>query len=592
MDHECDVLVVGSGGGGMTAALVAAQAGLDTLIIEKTEYFGGTTALSGGGLWIPNNVLLQRDGLEDSMEKARLYMSHTVGDRVPQVRQDAYLENAPEMVKYLLANSQVRFQRSKHYTDYYPERPGGTVDGRSIEPVPFDGRKLGPDLQTMRPPTIIAPAGLDFTSTEYNHVGMVMTTWRGKRTAVKVGIRTIFNLLTGVKFMTRGQALVARLRLSLKDANVPIWLNTSLKELLFEDGAVVGIVAEQDGKVLHIRVRKGVVLAAGGFAHNPDMRHEFHRSPFQHEWSSAIAGDTGDAIQLGIAAGASTDLLDDAWWGPTSMTPSNGPFFHVAERSYPGGIMVNSAGKRFTNESASYTDVVHAMYEKHTDAVRHVPATFILDSRYRSKFILGTLFPGQPIPKQWLDSGYIKKADTLEDLATQCGVDPKGLVETVERFNRFARTGVDEDFGRGASAYDRYYGDPSNTPNPCLAPIDKPPFYAVEFVAGDLGTKGGLVTDEYARVLRNDGTVLPGLYAIGNTSASVMGNSYPGAGSTIGPAMTFGYVAAKHLANGNIRPANLPSAEAPHGLTKRQKIALGGGLLAAIVFMLRRKSRD
>lgn len=235
--------------------------------------------------------------------------------------------------------------------------------------------------------------------------------------------------------------------------------------------------------------------------------------------------------------------------------PPNAPvMFHVGERSYPGAIMVNAAGKRFTNEAASYVEVVHAMYEKHTAEVPHIPATFIMDSRYRSKYIFGTLFPMQPIPESYFASGYFKRGATLAELAQNCGLDPKALTETVERFNQFARRGVDADFHRGDSAYDRYYGDPTVKPNPCLAPIEKPPFYAVQMVAGDLGTKGGLVIDEYARVLRSDGAPIPGLYAAGNNSASVMGNTYPGAGSTIGPSMTFGYIAAKHIAGGKIRP--------------------------------------
>jgi 3-oxosteroid 1-dehydrogenase len=230
------------------------------------------------------------------------------------------------------------------------------------------------------------------------------------------------------------------------------------------------------------------------------------------------------------------------------------------------------------------------MYEQHNDRVSHIPATFIMDQRYRNKYIFGTLFPRQPLPKNYLESGYFKQADTLEELAIQCGIDPQGLVETVERFNRFARAGVDEDFGRGNSAYDRYYGDPTVKPNPCLAPIEQPPFYGVQMVPGDLGTKGGLVVDEYARVLRGNGTPITGLYAIGNTSASVMGNTYPGAGSTIGPAMTFGYVAAKHLANGHIRPVGaLRSVDS--GLTSRQKLAMGVVLLAAVALLWKRKSR-
>ncbi|MBW7920079.1 MAG: FAD-binding protein [Anaerolineales bacterium] len=553
-DHTTDVLVVGSGGGAMTAALTAKQAGLDVLMIEKTEYYGGSTALSGGGLWIPNNYLLQRDGLDDSLEKARTYLKNTVGDRTPQALQDAYLENAPEMVKYLSSNSHVRFHRSVGYADYYPERPGGTADGRAIEGSPFDGSKLGADFKQLRPMSIKIPAGLAFTASEYNKIGMITSTWAGKWVALKVGVRTFFNMLTGVKLLALGQALVARLRLSLKDEGVPIWLNTPFKELVVEDGAVVGVVAEKDGKPFRIRASKGVILAAGGFDHNQQMREEFQQAPVNHEWSSGSPGNTGDSIQAGMKIGAKIDLMEDAWWGPSTVPPNMPVMFHVGDRSYPGGIMVNAAGKRFTNEAASYVEVVHAMYEKNNAEVPHIPATFIMDSRFRRKYIFGTLFPMQPIPKIYFESGYFKRGDTLDELAQACGLDPKNLAETVARFNQFARNGRDEDFHRGDSAYDRYYGDPTIKPNPCLAPIEKPPFYAVQMVPGDLGTKGGLAIDEYARVLSADGSPIPNLYAAGNTSASVMGNTYPGAGSTIGPAMTFGYIAAKHIAGGKIRP--------------------------------------
>lgn len=553
-DYTTDVIVVGTGGGGMTAALVAKQAGLDVLLIEKSEYYGGSTALSGGGLWIPNNYLLQRDGLDDSFEKAQTYLKHTVGNRTARSLQDSYLINAPEMVKYMVSNSHVRFHRSVGYADYYPERPGGMNDGRAIEGSPFNGKKLGTDFEQLRPMSLKAPAGLAFTASEYNKLGMITSTWAGKWTAIKVGLRTFFNLLVSIKYLALGQALVARLRLSVKDENIPIWLNSPLRELIIENKTVVGILVEKDNKQIRIRANKGVILAAGGFEHNQEMREKYQKGPINHTWSSASPANTGDAIQLGMKIGAKTDLLDDAWWGPSSVPPNAPVMFHVGERSYPGGIMVNAAGKRFTNEAASYVEVVHAMYENHTDEVPHVPSTFIMDSRFRSKYIFGTLFPMQPIPKEYIESGYFKQADTIEDLAKQCSINPQTLIETIERFNQFARNGVDEDFRRGDSAYDRYYGDPTVKPNPCLAPIEKPPFYAVQMVAGDLGTKGGLVIDEHARVLSETGSVIDGLYATGNNTAAVMGNTYPGAGSTIGPSMTFGYVAAKHLAGGKIRP--------------------------------------
>ncbi|NDJ36941.1 MAG: FAD-binding protein [Chloroflexi bacterium] len=593
-DYATDVLVVGSGGGGLTAALVASQAGLKTLVVEKTEAYGGSTSLSGGGVWIPNNYLLRHDGLDDSFEKARTYLAHTVGDRTPQALQDAYLKHAPEMVEYLVSNSQVRFQRAVGYADYYPERPGGMADGRALEPTPYDGRKLGADLEGLRRLEIEVPAGLAFTISEYNKLGMITSTWEGKWTALRVGLRTIYNMITGVHFLTLGNALIARLRASLQDAGVPVWLNTPLKELVVEDGAVVGVGVERDGQHVRIRANKGVILAAGGFAHNQAMREEFQRGPLNAAWSSANKGNTGDAIQLGIDVGAAIDLMDDVWWGPSSMPPDEPVMFHVGERSYPGAIIVNAAGRRFTNEAASYVDVVHTMYELHTDEVPHIPATFIMDQRYRNKYIFGTLFPMQPIPERYIESGYVKRADTLEELAKQCGIDPQGLVETVERFNHFARTGVDEDFGRGESAYDRYYGDPTVKPNPNLAPIEEPPFYAVQMVPGDLGTKGGLVIDEHARVLRGSGTPIPGLYAVGNTSASVMGNTYPGPGSTIGPSMAFGYAAAKHIAEGDIRPIGaLPVPR--RDLTTGQKVAIGAaalGVIGAVAYFIGRRRRS
>lgn len=590
-DHTIDVLVVGSGGGGMTAALVAGQAGLETLLIEKTEAYGGSTALSGGGVWIPNNYLLKRDGLDDSFEKAQTYLAHTVGDRVSQTLRDAYLENAPKMVEYLVSNTHVRFQRAAGYADYYPERPGGMADGRALEPVPFDGRKLGDEADHLRQAEIEVPAGLAFTISEFNKLGMIMSTWAGKLTALKVGLRTGYNMLAGVKYLTIGGALIGRLRYSLQQENIPLWLNTAIKELLFENDAVVGAVVEKEGQSLRLRVRKSIILAAGGFAHNQQMREEFQLGPVNTEWSSANKGNTGDAIQLGIEAGASIDLMEDAWWGPSSMPPNSPVMFHVGERSYPGGIMVNAAGRRFTNEAASYVDVVHAMYEQHSEDVPHIPAMFIMDQRYRDKYIFGTMFPGQPIPDSYFESGYVKKADTLAELAQTCGVDPQGLVETVERFNHFAQTGIDEDFGRGNSAYDRYYGDPTVTPNPCLAPIARPPFYAVPMIPGDLGTKGGLVIDEHARVLRGNGTPIEGLYAVGNTSASVMGNTYPGPGSTIGPSMTFGYVAARHLAGRRARLAG-PLPVEDGGLSRQQQIAIGVAVALAIVAAILWRPRD
>ena len=549
-NKEVDLLIVGSGGGGMSAALVAKSNGLDVLAIEKTAFFGGSTARSGVAVWIPNSYLLERDGVEDSFEKARDYMKNTVGERVAQKMQDTYLAQAPRMLAWMRDNSCVRFQRTPGYADYYPERPGGVAASRSLEPAPFNGKLLGDELAHLRKPMAEAPGGLALTASDYQKIGMLTSTWAGKITALKAGLGWLRDRLTGARSLTMGQALSGRLRYAMQQAGIPLWLQTALQELVVENGRVEGVIAVKDGQAVRIRARRGVILAAGGFAHNLEMRKKYLPAPTSVDWTVANVGDTGEAIRAGIKLGAAVDLMEDAWWGPSSRAPGEEPFFHVGERGYPGGLMVNGAGERFVNESAPYIDVVHSMYAKHREGAAHIPAYFLFDQRFRNKYLFGMFFPILPIPKRYYENGYLCRAATLAALARQIGVDEAALTSTVERFNQFAHAGKDLDFRRGESAYDHYYGDPTVKPNPNLAPLERPPFYVVKMWPGDLGTKGGLVTDEWARVLRTDGTIIDGLYAVGNSMASVMGNSYPGAGATIGPAMTFGYLAGLHAAGG------------------------------------------
>ena len=317
--------------------------------------------------------------------------------------------------------------------------------------------------------------------------------------------------------------------------------------LHLEGGRAAGVTATRDGQPALIRASRGVVLAAGGFERNAAMRQRYQRPPIGAEWTTGSPGNTGDAITAAEAAGAALDLMDDAWWGPSIPLPS-GPYFCLAERSLPGCLLVNGAGQRFVNESAPYVDAVHAMYDGHTDAVPHIPSWLIFDQRYRNSYVFAGLPPGRSLPRRWSAVGSVHRAATVAELAASASLDPDALAATVTRFNGFAQVGRDEDFHRGDSAYDRYYGDPRRRPNPNLAPLDTPPFYAVKIVPGDLGTKGGLRTDERARVLHADGTPIPGLYAAGNTSALVMGRTYAGPGATLGPAMTFGYLAAHDLA--------------------------------------------
>jgi 3-oxosteroid 1-dehydrogenase len=362
-DFTADLLVVGSGAGAMTAAIVAKREGLDSLVVEKTEFFGGSSAYSGGGVWVPNNPLMAEAGLGDSLENARAYMDATVGDRVPAARKEAFLTKAPEMVAYMLRHSHLHLEVNREYTDYYPDRPGAMAGGRSLDPGIYRGRRLGPLVQQLRPHPYEFPIELVLTAAEWKKVAFFTRSFRYLLATAKVFLRMLWSWATGAKLLCMGQALVAPLRLSLRERDVPVWLNTRVKQLIVEDGRVVGVAAEREGQPIMIRAKRGVVLAAGGFAHNKEMREKYQRSPISTEWTSASPGNTGDAIRMGLELGAAIDLMEEAWWGPSSLPPEGPPHFHLVERSVPGSILVDSAGKRFTNEAASYIDVVHAMYE-------------------------------------------------------------------------------------------------------------------------------------------------------------------------------------------------------------------------------------
>jgi 3-oxosteroid 1-dehydrogenase len=532
IEAQYDVVVVGSGAAGMTAALTAAKHGLTVVVVEKAERFGGSTARSGGGVWIPGNHILREAGVADTPAEAAAYLSHVVGDHVSKARQEAFLKHGPEMLAFVTKHSPLRFAWVPGYADYYPGLPGGKGGGRTIEPRPLNGRVLGPELAKLEPP-YISTHGVTITAADYKWLSLGLRHPRSAIRALRVGARTVLSKVTGRSLLSMGQALAAGLRAGLLAARVPVRLNTPVTGLVFDGPRVTGV--ETAGGV--IKARLGVLLASGGFEHNEQLRQQYQKAPITTEWTVGAAANTGDGIQLGAAAGAALDLMDDAWWGP-SFVLSGGPYFVLAERSLPGSVIVNTSGRRFVNEAAPYVDAVHEMYETGS-----VPSWLIIDQRYRHNYLFAGLGPRQPIPKRWFACGAVVKASTLESLAAKMEVPGPALAETIERFNGFARTGVDADFGKGNSVYDRYYGDPRIKPNPNLGVIDQPPFYAFRLWPGDLGTKGGLVTDENAHVLRDDGTAIPGLYAAGNTSAALMGHSYAGAGATIGPAMTFGYLA-------------------------------------------------
>lgn len=544
---EVDVVVVGAGAAGMTSALAAREHGLDTVLLEKSEHFGGSTARSGGGVWIPGNYALVEAGQADALENSKLYLDSIVGDVVPKVRRDTYVDRGAEVLDFLRRRTPLRFTWVPEYADYHPEQPGGAPRGRTAEPVPVDASFLGPELERLHPPYTKAPANMIVTQAMYRKVSLGLRTPGGPVTMVKVLLRRIWAGLRGRRMYAMGNAIAVCLRKGLADARVPVHYGCELRDLVVEDGRVVGVRVLRDGLEHVVRARRGVVLGSGGFERNAELREKYLPAPTSEGWTTGSQFNTGGGIEAGAAVGADLDLMDDAWWGPTIPLPGR-PWFCLAERNLPGSIMVNQAGRRYMNEALPYVEAVHAMYAGEETGVAHVPSWLVFDQRYRNRYVFAGLMPRQPFPGRWFKNGVVAKGDSLPALAEAIGVPAEALVETVERFNGFARSGVDADFHRGESAYDRYYSDPTVKPNPSLHTIDHGPFYAVKIVPGDLGTKGGLVTDERARVLRPDGSAIPGLYAAGNVSSAVMGHTYPGPGGTIGPAMVFGYLAAEDLA--------------------------------------------
>jgi succinate dehydrogenase/fumarate reductase flavoprotein subunit len=559
-DLTVDVLVIGSGGGGMTAALAADASGLDTLIVEKSPHFGGSTALSGGGIWVPGAPSQRKAGYVPDPDAVFEYLKQITGGMVSDARLRQYVEAAPEMMEFLQNLSPwLEFVWKPGYADYYPELPGGSELGSTINVPAIDLRKLGDEEQNLLHPLALAPKGIWFAPKDLRLFYQVRQNWRGKAVLVKLIWRMFRARVFGDRMAAIGQSLAARLRLALKQQGIPLWLSSPMTELVTDvDGTVTGAVVEQEGRQRRIHARRGVILASGGFDHDMSWRRQ-HLPVLEKDWSFGNPAAMGDGIRAGEKVGGSTDLLDEAWWFPAICWPDGRLQFMLNERMMPSQFVVNGDGKRFINEAAPYMDFAHAMIEGQRSGVEHIPCWLVTDIRSFHRYVVAGHLPipkvpfapvptGRKVPKAWLDSGVVKEANSLEELAAKIEVPAANLRATAERFNALARSGHDDDFNRGDSAYDNYYGDPT-LPNPNLYPLGKPPYYAFQIILGDLGTSGGLRTDEFARVLRDDDSVVKGLYAVGNTSAAVMGRSYAGAGATIGPAMTFGYVAAKHLAS-------------------------------------------
>lgn len=571
-DHEADVVVVGAGAAGLTAGIRAADLGLEVLIIEKSDVWGGSASMSAGLVWVPTNSSMLAQGIEDSEDDGVRYLAHLTGGTIAPDRLRTFVHEANRMVEYLTEHSRVQFHAVPDYPDYHPEDPGGRPGGRSLEPRAIDGTKLGEAFTTLH---ATYPALL--------MMGKAMVTVKQSRGLLNPGVRAKLPLLLRVRrfihdtpkrrrhhrdpFLTMGQALAARLRLSLIDRGVPLWLSAPVERLEVDGGRVVGVTIERDCAPVSVRARLGVIVAAGGFEHNAEMRARYQRQSSATAWTVGNAANTGDGIQMAAAVGArlDTDLMREAWWLPATPAPGlPAPSLLVVEKNLPHSIFVDRTGRRFVNEASSYTDIVLEMYRRHEQDGATIPAWFVFDGRYRAKYFVGPLLPrfvmkdAKLPPALQPGGGWLHRAPTVEGLAGSIGVDAAVLRATVDRFNEFARTGVDDDFQRGVSANDRYYADASNRPNPSVGTIVEPPFYAVPIVPSDLGTKAGLVTDNHARVLGTGGEPIAGLYAAGNCATTVMGNRYPGAGSTIAPAMTFGFLAAETCATdgGVDRPAD------------------------------------
>ncbi len=559
-NYSVDVLVVGSGNGGLTAALCCDEMGAgDVLVIEKSELFGGTSSVSGGGVWVPCNRYAKVAGAEDSFAKAKTYLNNCLpAGQVPEPIIDAYLTNAPKMVDFLHERTRVRYVTLEHYPDYYTDMEGSMPGHRSMEPDTINANELGKEFRQLRRTHPMMHLGglIGFTQVEAALLIAQLPGWLS--TAMKMVAGYLFDIpwrLFGDKYARRlatGCAGVARLRVSMQDRDMPLWLNTPMKSLITDQGVVVGAVIEKDGKEMRVQARKAVVLAAGGFEHNQEMREQYLPKPTNHQWSAGVMANTGDAIREGLRLGAKMHRLDSAWWVNTITVPGEAiPRLSIMEKSYPGSIVVNLAGQRFSNESQNYMAYTLETFEKHSAETPCVPSWQIFDADFRATYFVGPLYnskmrPDWALPSSYEDSGFLTKASTIRELADKVGIDADGLEATIERFNGYAKTGHDLELQRGDSLYDRYYGDPRVEPNPCLGPVARPPFYAMKIDPGDFGTQGGMVVNTDAQVLHESGKPIIGLYATGNCSAPVLPN-YPGPGSTLGPAMTFAYQAAKHI---------------------------------------------
>ncbi len=554
-DKSVDLLIVGSGGGGMVAALATLDAGLEPLVVEKQSLVGGSTGLSGGMVWLPNNPLMRRDGIQDSHEDGLAYLADVVGDiGAPSspARREVFLTAGSEMITFLLRKG-VRLVRCPGWSDYYPNHKGGNAAGRGVEGIPFDAAELGNWSDKVQP-AMARNSGFVVLTNELRSVQYFNRAPRAFAVAMRVFARTMAARIRRREMLTNGASLIAQMLkalIGLGDGQPPLWTNAAMEDLIVEDGRVVGARVRRDGSTLSIEARRGVLLAAGGFGHNADMRRRYSGDqPNEGKWSIANAGDTGEVLQTAMRLGAKTDLLDEAWWLPSVFIADGGPAAKSlgSGRQRPGAIYVDATGRRFCNESNSYVEVGKAMY-----ANKAVPCWMVFDEGYVGRYVSGANpLKKRRLPEELIERGAVIRGDTISDLARQIDVPADELEHTIERFNQFAAKGLDPDFGRGQSAYNDCLGDPGYRPNAAVGPLERAPYYATRVLPADVGTCGGVITNEHAQVLDEKDRVIEGLYATGNTTATVMGRTYPGAGASIASTMVFGYVAAGHAAGRKI----------------------------------------
>ena len=549
-DETFDFVVVGSGGGSMCCALALRAAGKSVVILEKTALIGGTTARSGGVMWIPDNRFMKRDGIPDSQEQANSYLDAVVGDHndtpgASRIRRQTYVAEGTKMVEFLIDQG-IKLNRVSYWPDYNDEKPGGSEKGRTVVAELFDVNELGEWKAKLRPNFIPMMSTLD----EMLKLRFLKKSWEAKRIAVRFALRTIGAKLTGKHYVTAGAALQGRMFQAALKAGVEFRTEAAVKELIVENGAVTGVVAMLDGQPRRFGTRLGVLVNAGGFAHNQEMR-DTYQPGTSAKWTNTAEGDTGEMILEMKRQGAAIAQMEEMVGNQMSIPPGmeNEAIKPVVQgvTAAPHAILVDQSGVRYMNESGSYMTYCQGMLARHK-TVPAVPSWAIMDSQYiRNYGLVTSPFPSAKKPQEWYDKGYLKKADTLEGLAALLGIEPATLRATVDRFNGFVEKNHDDDFNRGDRAYDRWLGDAYHPKNASLGSISEGPYYAVPVVPGDVGTYGGVVTDEKARVLREDGTVIEGLYATGVSTASVMGRAYAGAGASVGPSFVWGYVTAKHV---------------------------------------------